>query len=98
MTIPFLDLPAQHLALKQELMQVFSDALDSASFVGGSMVEAFEEDYAALVGATFTPDLFRCAVSIVGPSNLITFIQSTPPYWKNFLSTFYKRVGDPNSR
>ncbi len=32
--------------------------------------------YAALVGATFTPDLFTCAVDIVGPSNLITFINS----------------------
>ncbi len=51
--------------------------------------------YAALVGATFTPDLFRCAVSIVGPSNLVTFIQSTPPYWKNFLANIYKRVGHP---
>ncbi len=53
--------------------------------------------YAALVGATFTPDLFRCAVSIVGPSNLITFIQSTPPYWKNFLANIYKRVGHPKT-
>ena len=26
--------------------------------------------YAALVGATFTPDVFRCAVDVVGPSNL----------------------------
>src|SRR5207248_10472176 len=30
--------------------------------------------YAALVGATFTPDLFCCAVDIVGPSNLVTLI------------------------
>ena len=30
--------------------------------------------FAALVGATFTPDLFCCAVDIVGPSNLITLI------------------------
>jgi dipeptidyl aminopeptidase/acylaminoacyl peptidase len=53
--------------------------------------------YAALVGATFTPDLFRCAVSIVGPSNLVSFIQSTPPYWKNFLAMIYRRVGNPNT-
>src|SRR5262249_10548009 len=26
--------------------------------------------YAALVGATFTPDVFTCAISMVGPSNL----------------------------
>ena len=53
--------------------------------------------YAALVGATFTPDLFRCAVAIVGPSNLITFIRSIPSYWSTYLSTLYKRVGNPDT-
>jgi dipeptidyl aminopeptidase/acylaminoacyl peptidase len=51
--------------------------------------------YAALAGATFTPELFRCAVDIVGPSNLITLIESIPPYWSTFLATFYERVGNP---
>ena len=32
-------------------------------------------------GPTFTPDVFRCAVDIVGPSNLKTLIESIPPYW-----------------
>ncbi|MGF1471015.1 MAG: S9 family peptidase [Rubrobacteraceae bacterium] len=50
--------------------------------------------YAALVGATFTPDLFRCAVDIVGPSNLITLIESIPPYWKPLVATFHERVGN----
>ena len=53
--------------------------------------------YAALVGATFTPDLFRCAVDIVGPSSLITLINSIPPYWKPLLSTFHERVGNPDT-
>jgi dipeptidyl aminopeptidase/acylaminoacyl peptidase len=53
--------------------------------------------YAALVGATFTPDLFRCAVDIVGPSNIITLIESVPPYWKPLLATFTERVGDPRT-
>ena len=53
--------------------------------------------YAALVGATFTPNLFRCAVAIVGPSNLITFIRSIPPYWSTYLSTLHKRVGNPDT-
>ena len=53
--------------------------------------------YAALVGATFTPDLFRCAVDIVGPSNIITLIQSIPPYWKPLISTFTERVGNPET-
>jgi dipeptidyl aminopeptidase/acylaminoacyl peptidase len=53
--------------------------------------------YAALVGATFTPDLFCCAVDIVGPSNLVTLIHSVPPYWATFLATFHKRVGNPDT-
>ena len=53
--------------------------------------------YAALVGATFTPYLFRCAVDIVGPSSLITLITSIPPYWKPLVSTFHERVGNPDT-
>jgi dipeptidyl aminopeptidase/acylaminoacyl peptidase len=51
--------------------------------------------YAALVGATFTPDLFCCAVDIVGPSNLITMIETIPPYWETFRAVEHRRVGDP---
>ena len=51
--------------------------------------------YAALVGATFTPDLFACAVDIVGPSNLITFIETVPPYWSAYLDMMYQRIGHP---
>ena len=49
--------------------------------------------YAALAGVTFTPDLFACAVDVVGPSNLLTLIQSVPPYWEPILNDFKKRVG-----
>jgi dipeptidyl aminopeptidase/acylaminoacyl peptidase len=51
--------------------------------------------YAALAGATFTPDVFRCAVDIVGPSNLRTLLETIPPYWKQLISQFYRRVGHP---
>ncbi|MEW5986755.1 MAG: S9 family peptidase [Chloroflexota bacterium] len=53
--------------------------------------------YAALVGATFTPDLFCCAVDVVGPSNLITLIKTIPPYWSTFVATFHQRVGNPDT-
>jgi dipeptidyl aminopeptidase/acylaminoacyl peptidase len=53
--------------------------------------------YAALAGVTFTPDLFRCAVDIVGPSNIITLIESVPPYWKPLIATFTERVGNPKT-
>ncbi len=53
--------------------------------------------YAALVGATFTPDLFCCAVDIVGPSNLITFLHSMPPYWSMMQDTIFRRIGNPET-
>ena len=51
--------------------------------------------YAALAGAAFTPDLFCCAVNIVGPSNLKTLIETIPPYWVPMVAQFHRRVGDP---
>ena len=53
--------------------------------------------FAALVGATFTPDLFCCAVDVVGPSNLITFIKTIPPYWAPLVHVFHQRVGNPDT-
>jgi dipeptidyl aminopeptidase/acylaminoacyl peptidase len=53
--------------------------------------------YAALVGATFTPDLFRCVVDIVGPSSLKTLIESVPPYWEPMVALFHTRVGNPET-
>ncbi|MBD3869638.1 MAG: S9 family peptidase [Acidobacteria bacterium] len=52
--------------------------------------------YATLAGVTFTPDLYACGVPYVGPSNLITLIDSFPEYWKPFLEgSWYKKVGNP---
>jgi dipeptidyl aminopeptidase/acylaminoacyl peptidase len=51
--------------------------------------------YAALAGATFTPDLYTCAIAGMGPSNLITFIETVPPYWTTMLDMLYERVGHP---
>lgn len=50
--------------------------------------------YAALVGATFTPDVFACAIDVVGPSNLVTLLKSIPPYWEPMRKLFSVRVGD----
>jgi dipeptidyl aminopeptidase/acylaminoacyl peptidase len=50
--------------------------------------------YSALVGATFTPEVFTCAVSVVGPSNLVTLIRAIPPYWKPMKALFDQRVGN----
>ena len=50
--------------------------------------------YATLVGLTFTPDVFACGVDIVGPSSIITLLESIPPYWAPMLQMFKDRVGD----
>ncbi|HEY3065926.1 MAG TPA: S9 family peptidase [Methylomirabilota bacterium] len=51
--------------------------------------------YSALVGMTFTPDVFACGVSVVGMSNLVTLLESAPPHWKLWMPLFHKYVGDP---
>jgi len=50
--------------------------------------------YATLVGLTFTPDFFACGVDIVGPSNLVTLLETIPPYWTPMINMFTSRVGD----
>ncbi|KAG0055183.1 hypothetical protein BGZ83_009359 [Gryganskiella cystojenkinii] len=54
--------------------------------------------YSTLAGLTFTPDVFCCGVDIVGPSNLVTLIDTIPPYWSAFLRDFILRIGgDPKT-
>jgi dipeptidyl aminopeptidase/acylaminoacyl peptidase len=50
--------------------------------------------YATLVGVTMTPELFACGVDIVGPANLITLLETIPPYWAPEIALFTMRVGD----
>ncbi|HEX4885314.1 MAG TPA: S9 family peptidase [Casimicrobiaceae bacterium] len=66
---------------------------DKVAIYGGSY-----GGYATLVGLTFTPDTFACGVDIVGPSSLVTLIESFPAYWTPILeATWYRRVGDPRT-
>ncbi len=53
--------------------------------------------YATLAGVAFTPDVYAAAVSIVGPSNLITLLDSIPPYWEAGRKVFHERMGDPTT-
>lgn len=53
--------------------------------------------YAALCGATFTPEAFRCAVSICGPANLKTWIESIPSYWVPITNLLHRRIGNPQT-
>ena len=51
--IPFLDLVTPHRELEAELITIFRNALTTAGFVGGPMVEAFESDFAKFCGTRF---------------------------------------------
>jgi len=53
---------------------------NKAAIYGGS-----HGGYAVLRGLTKTPDLYACGVDYVGVSNLFTFMQTIPPYWKPYL-------------
>jgi dipeptidyl aminopeptidase/acylaminoacyl peptidase len=50
--------------------------------------------YAVLWALTNTLDVFACGVDIVGPSNLVTLLESIPPYWTPMIDLFATRVGD----
>jgi len=50
-SVPFLDLVALHVEMEQELIGVFQRALVTAGFIGGPIVEEFEESFAAFCGA-----------------------------------------------
>ena len=62
---------------------------DQVAIMGGSY-----GGYATLAGLTFTPETFACGVNIVGISNLITLLESVPPYWEPLRAMFAARVGD----
>ena len=53
---------------------------DKVAIYGGS-----HGGYAVLRGLTKTPDLYTCGVDYVGVSNLFTFMETIPPYWKPYL-------------
>jgi dipeptidyl aminopeptidase/acylaminoacyl peptidase len=86
--------------------KMHDDLIDAVEFVVGqgwadreriAILGGSYGGYAALVGATFTPDVFRCAVDVVGPSSLKTLIESIPPYWAPMVAQFHERVGNPET-
>ena len=86
--------------------KMHDDLIDAVEFVVGqgwadreriAILGGSYGGYAALVGATFTPDVFRYAVDVVGPSSLKTLIESIPPYWAPMVAQFHERVGNPET-
>lgn len=64
---------------------------DKAAIYGGS-----HGGYAVLRGLTKTPDLYACGVDYVGVSNLFTFMNTIPPYWKPYLKIIKEIWYDPD--
>ena len=70
--IPFLDLVTPHVELEQELTKVFQQALRTAGFIGGPMVENFETAFAAFcetkhsIAVNSGTDALRFALMAVG--------------------------------
>lgn len=65
---------------------------DRVAIYGGSY-----GGYATLQGIVVTPTLYAAAVDYVGVSNLFTFMQTIPPYWKPLLDMMYEMVGNPET-
>jgi dipeptidyl aminopeptidase/acylaminoacyl peptidase len=71
-------------AIKNGIADPARVAVEGASFGG----------YSTLAGVTMFPETFACGVDLFGMSNLITLLESIPPYWKPQLEMFTTRVGD----
>jgi dTDP-4-amino-4,6-dideoxygalactose transaminase len=64
--IPFLDLVTPHQELKEKLCEVFDTALKNAAFIGGPMVERFEQEFAAFCKT-------KCCVSVASGTDAVRF-------------------------
>jgi len=84
-SIPFLDLVTPHVELERELTCVFHRALHTAGFIGGPMVEEFEESFAAFCDASHSiavssgTDALRFAIMACGvqPGDVVLTVPNT---------------------
>jgi dTDP-4-amino-4,6-dideoxygalactose transaminase len=83
--IPFLDLVTPHRELEEKLISVFREALRTATFIGGSMLQQFENAFAAFcetkhcVGVGSGTDALRLALIAVGvqPGDVVVTVPNT---------------------
>lgn len=75
-------------AVKWAIDEGIADA-DNICIYGGSY-----GGYACLAGLAFTPDVYKCGVDIVGPSNIKTLLDSIPSYWGPLRNDMLKKIGD----
>src|SRR5438132_1245408 len=83
--IPLVDLITPHQELEEELVSVFKAALKAGRFVGGSMVEDFEREFAEFCGVQFCvgvgsgTDALRLALMAAGvqPGDTVVTVPNT---------------------
>jgi dTDP-4-amino-4,6-dideoxygalactose transaminase len=85
MRVPFLDLVTTHLELEDELTAVFRGAVQTASFVGGAAVDAFETEFASFcearycIGVSSGTDALRFALIAngIGTGDVVVTVPNT---------------------
>ena len=83
--IPFVDLIVPHSELREELLEVFRAALRTGTFVGGSLVEDFEREFARYcgtrhcVGVSSGTDALKLALIAAGvrPGDVVLTVPNT---------------------
>lgn len=83
--IPFIDLASQHRALKGELTDVLSKAIDGGAYIGGEAVSAFEQGFAEMAGCKWAvgvgngTDALRLTMLAmgVGPGSRVVTVPNT---------------------
>jgi len=83
--IPFLDLVAPHMELKEELCDVFRQGLETAGFIGGPMVEDFEQRFAEYCGTRYCAGVgsgtealtFALIATGIGPGDIVITVPNT---------------------
>jgi dTDP-4-amino-4,6-dideoxygalactose transaminase len=83
--IPFLDLVTPHVELEEELTALFRTVLHTAGFIGGPMVENFENAFAAFCDARYAiavnsgTDALRFAIMASGvqPGDVVLTVPNT---------------------
>jgi dTDP-4-amino-4,6-dideoxygalactose transaminase len=84
-SIPFLDLITPHIELENELTEVFRKALHTAGFIGGPMVEEFEQAFATFcdvnhsIAVSSGTDALRFALMAcgIGPGDVVVTVPHT---------------------
>lgn len=85
------------LAMQDDLTDAVRWAVDSglADPARVAIYGASYGGYATLSGITKEPELFACAVSYVGVSNIFTWLEAFPPYWEPLRAMVHEMIGDP---